>query len=140
MCYQTWALQCVESHNHILVGHVIIHDEVVTRRRMWFFITLISSIWHPWLMTKWRGHPIVITMIKNWLPIIWYKHRQPYPPLTHVPIYLPTHPPTHPLACMFSTYPLTHPPTHYHGCQYYGLHSFECSSMYLIFSLIPVHS
>jgi hypothetical protein len=26
-----------------------------------------------------------------------------------------------------------------HGCQCHGIHSFECSSMYLIFSLILVH-
>jgi len=27
-----------------------------------------------------------------------------------------------------------------HGCQCHGIHSFECSSMYLIFYLISVHS
>jgi hypothetical protein len=27
-----------------------------------------------------------------------------------------------------------------HGCQCHGIHSFECSSMYLIFNLISVHS
>jgi hypothetical protein len=27
-----------------------------------------------------------------------------------------------------------------HGCQCHGVHSFECSSMYLILNLITVHS
>jgi hypothetical protein len=136
---------------------------------MWVFITFISSIWHPWLMTKWHGHPIVITMIKTWLQVIWYKHRQPYPlhlpmylpiyPSTHPPTYLTTYPTAHPPTYLptthlhahqptylpihlptylFTTYLPTHPPTHYHIC--YGIHSFECSSMYLIFSLISIHS
>jgi len=36
-------------------------------------------------MTKWHGCPIVITMIKIWLEIIWYEHKQTYPPPTYLP-------------------------------------------------------
>jgi len=37
-------------------------------------------------MTKWHGCLIVITMIKKWLQVIWYEHRQSYPntPPTYV--------------------------------------------------------
>jgi hypothetical protein len=41
-------------------------------------------------MIKWCGDPIVITMIKKWLQVIWYEQRQPYPPPTYVPMYLCT--------------------------------------------------
>jgi hypothetical protein len=98
----------------------LVDDEVVTIWGMLIFIIFISSIWHPWLMTKWRGHPIVIIIIKKWLQVIWYEHRQPYPltylctylftyPPTHAPTHLPTYPPMHP-----TTHPPigTYPPTH----------------------------
>jgi len=107
----------------------LVHDERVTRWRMSNFIIFISFIWHPWLMTKWHGHSIVITMIKRWLQVIWYEHRQPYPPphlFMYPPNYLPpTHPPTYlltylnthhlnanPLAHDPPTYLPTWPPTH----------------------------
>jgi len=107
----------------------LVDDEVVTRWGMLVFITFISSIRHPWLMIKWHGCPIVIRLIKKWLQVIWYEHRQSYPnppltyyPLTSLPTYLPTHPltylPTFPPTCLpthtwptyFPTYLTTHPP------------------------------
>jgi hypothetical protein len=85
----------------------LVDNEVVTRWGMLVFITFISSIWHPWLMTKWCGCPIVITMIKKWLQVIWYEHRQPYPHPTYLCTYLFTYPPTH-----LSTYLIPYPPNH----------------------------
>jgi len=91
------------------------------------FIIFISSIWHPWLMTKWCWCSIIITMINKWLEVIWYEHKQAYPPPptptylpTYLPIYLPTHPiinllaylPTKPPTYLF-TYSHTHLPTTY---------------------------
>jgi hypothetical protein len=97
---------------------------------MLVFIIFISFIWHPWLMTKWHGCPIVITMIKKWLQIIWYEHRQSYANLPttyvhtylfiHPPIYQPTYllthqtkPPTYHLVTYLFTYPPTHLLTYY---------------------------
>ncbi len=57
--------------------------------------------------------------VKKWLQVIWYEHKQPYPP-TYLPTYLPNHQPTHaptyllPIClptrtCTYlPTYPLTH--------------------------------
>jgi hypothetical protein len=80
----------VKSHSHILMGHV-------TSR--WWGGNKMEGVnfHHLWLMTKWCGHPIVITMIKKWLQVIWYEHKQPYPP----PTYLSTH--------LFMYYLLTYP-------------------------------
>jgi hypothetical protein len=101
-------------------GMWLVDDKVITRWGMLVFITFISSIWHPWLMTKWHGCPIVITMIKKWLQVIWHAHRDSYPQspptyvptylLTHPPTYLPTNPPTYLLAYLH-THPPTYPPT-----------------------------
>jgi hypothetical protein len=84
----------------------LIDNEVVTIWGMFIFITFNSYICHSWLMTKWRGHPIVIIIIKKWLQAIWYEHRQPYP-LTYLCTYMSTYPPTHML-----TYLLIYPPNH----------------------------
>jgi hypothetical protein len=101
---------------------------MVTRWVILVFIIFISSMWHPWLMTKWHGCLIVITMTKKWLQVIWYEHKQPSPAL-HLPMYLPIYIPTHPsinLPTCLPTKPptyhlpnpylliylLTHPPTH----------------------------
>jgi len=89
----------------------LVDDEVVTRWGLSIFIIFISFIWHPWLMTKWHGHPIIITMLRKWLQVIWYEHKQPYRPTnlcTYLFTYLPTHPPTHRLI-----YLPTHPPTYF---------------------------
>ncbi len=76
-----------------------------------------------------------LQMINKWLEVIWYEHKQAYPPPptptylpTYLPIYLPTHPiinllaylPTKPPTYLFTyshthlptTYLSTHPPTH----------------------------
>jgi hypothetical protein len=79
-----WILY-VKKNSHILMNMWLINNEVVTRWWVLIFITFISFIWHPWLMTKWHGCPIVITMIKKWLQIIWYEHKQTYPPTTYLP-------------------------------------------------------
>jgi hypothetical protein len=95
-----WIL-CVKTHIHVLVRHM-------TNRR-WkvsMFIACISFMWHPWLITKWHGCPIVITMTKKLLQVIWYEHKQIYPPLC---TYLFTYPPTYHL----STYLFTYPPTYH---------------------------
>ncbi len=88
---------------------------MITRWRVFIFIIFLSCIWHPWLMTKWHGHPIGITMIKKWLQVIWYEHRQPYPSPTYILTYLPTHPsinlPIY-LTTKLPTYIFTYPPTH----------------------------
>ncbi len=89
-----WIL-CVKNNSHILVGHVIIDDEVVRRWRVPISITFISFVWHPWLMTKWCRHAIVITMTKKW-QVIWYEHKKPCLP-TYLLTYLP--PPYHPTNC-----------------------------------------
>jgi hypothetical protein len=91
----------VKNHSHILMGHV-------TSR--WWGGNKMEGVnfHHIWLMTKWCGHPIVITMIKKWLQVIWYEHKQPYP----LPTYLPTYPTMHPLTYLPITYPPTHIPTH----------------------------
>jgi hypothetical protein len=99
----------------------IIDDEVVTRWRILVFITFLSSIWHPWLITKWSGCLIVITMTKKWL----YKSFDmnidnlapaPHLPMYLLPTYLPTNPPIHPPTYLLPTFPSTHPltylPTH----------------------------
>jgi len=78
-----WIL-CVNSHSHILMGMWLVHNEMVTRWWLSIFIIFISFIWHPWLMTKWYGCPIILTMIKNWLQIIWYELKQTYPPPTYL--------------------------------------------------------
>jgi len=75
---------------------------------------LFNQLWHPWLLTKWCGCSIVITMIKKWLEIIWYEHKQPYPP-THLfinLIYSPNNRPTYCLSTYLFTYPPMHPPTY----------------------------
>jgi len=96
------------------------------------FITFISSIWHPWLMTKWNECLIVITIIKNDYKSFDTNINNPPPPpclFTHLHIYLFTHPsinlfsylPTNP-----PTYHLsTHPPTYLltHPCTYLPTHS-----------------
>jgi hypothetical protein len=105
-----WIL-CVKSHSHILVGHVTStwwggNKMGGVNFHHFYFIYMAS-------MTKWHGCSIVMTMIKNWLQIIWYEHKQPYPhpPPTYVPTYLPTHPPTYPLSMHPPTYlPTTHLP------------------------------
>jgi hypothetical protein len=92
----------------------LIDDEVVIKWKVSILIIFISSIWHSWLMTKWHGSPIVITMIFKWLKVIWYEHRQPYPPPTYISTYLFTHPPIYQptsLPTHLLTYPLTHLPT-----------------------------
>jgi len=83
----------IKSHSHILMGHV-------TGR--WWGGNKMEGVnfHHLWLMTKWCGHPIVITMIKKLLEVIWYEHKQPYPP----PTYLSTH--------LLMYYLLTYPPTY----------------------------
>jgi len=89
----------------------LVDDEVVTRWGLSIFIIFISFIWHPWLMTKWHGHPIIITMLRKWLQVIWYEHKQPYRPTnlcTYLFTYLPTHPPNY----LLFNFPHTHPPTH----------------------------
>jgi hypothetical protein len=87
----------------------LIDDELVTRWGMWIFITFISFIWHPWLMTKWRGHQIVITMTKKWYKSFDMNIDNCIPPPTYVPNYLPTHPPTY-LPSIYAC--IIHPPTH----------------------------
>jgi hypothetical protein len=83
----------VKIHSHILMGHVT--------SKWWSGNKMEGvSFHHLWLMTKWCGHPIVITMIKKWLQVIWYAHQQPYPP----PIYLSTH--------LFMYYLLMYRPTY----------------------------
>jgi hypothetical protein len=82
---------------------------VVTRWRVLVFIIYVSFIWHPWLMIKWCGYPIVFTMIKKWPQVIWYEHRPPHLPM-YLFIYLPTHLPTY-LPIHLLNYPLTHLPT-----------------------------
>jgi hypothetical protein len=72
-------------------------------------------------MKNWYGHPIDITTIKKSLQVIWYEHRQPYPPPTYLPnkpstyqsIYLPTHPPTYLLMDHLNGNPPTHDPPTY---------------------------
>jgi hypothetical protein len=59
-----WIL-CVKNHSHILMGMWVIDNEVVTRWWVSIFIIFISFIWHPWLMTKWHGCPIVSQWLKN---------------------------------------------------------------------------
>jgi len=124
-----WIL-CVKYHIYILLGHVTNLDgEMVTRWRLSIFITCISSLWQPWLMTNWHGCLIIITMIKKWLLVIWYEHKQTYQPTclptylpmhpsTYQPIYFPTHQPTylptHPPTYLPKPYLLTHPHTHIH--------------------------
>jgi hypothetical protein len=83
----------------------IIDDEVVTRWRILVFITFLSSIWHPWLITKWSGCLIVITMTKKWLYKSFDMNIDNLAPAPHLPMYLPIFLPTHP-----STFPCTHPP------------------------------
>jgi hypothetical protein len=98
----------------------LVDDEVVTRWNVSIYITFISSIWHPWLMTKWCWCPIIITMVNNWLQVIWYERKQAYPPTylpTHIPTYLPTHSPNNRPTCLFThqtTYlpPICHQPTY----------------------------
>ncbi len=86
----------------------LVDDEVITRWGLSIFIIFISFIWHPWLMTKWCGHPIIITMLRKWLQVIWYEHRQPYPP-TNLCTYLFTYPPTHPTTYYLTSHTHTHP-------------------------------
>jgi len=119
------------------------------------FITFISSIWHPWLMTKWCWCPIIITMINKWLQFIWYEHKQVDPPTylpTYIPTYLPTHPPINQPSCLLIhqttylpptchlptylfTYSHTHPPTYHlsthHPLTYPFIHLLT-SSTYLL--------
>jgi hypothetical protein len=71
------------------------------------FITFISSIWHPWLMTKWNECLIVITIIKNDYKSFDRNINNPPPPLAYLHTYIFTYSPTH-----LSTYFLTYPPTH----------------------------
>jgi hypothetical protein len=88
---------------------------VVTRWKVLVFITFISSIWHPWLMTKWNECLIIITIIKKWLQVIWYEHRQPYPthpPFIYIPTYLPIHPPIYQSIFLPTHLPTTYLPTH----------------------------
>jgi hypothetical protein len=116
---------CVNNHSHILVRHVISRWWGGNKMKGINFITFISSRWHPWLMTKWHEHPIVITMIKKWFEVVWYEHKQPHTPPTYVPTYWPTYPPTHlstyllnylptkpPTYHLFITYLFTYPPMH----------------------------
>jgi hypothetical protein len=106
----------------------LIDDEVVIKWKVSIFITFISSIWHSWFMTKWRGSPIVITMIFKWLKFIWYEHKQPYPPPTYIPTYLFTYPPTYVVIYYLFVYPPTHPPTYLstHSLIYLPTHSPTC--------------
>jgi hypothetical protein len=90
----------------------LVDDEMVTRWGMSIFIIFISFIWHPWLMRKWCGHPIIISMFKKWLQVIWYEHRQSYPP-TNLYTYLFTYPPNYLLTNLPHMHPPTHPPTYY---------------------------
>jgi hypothetical protein len=94
----------------------LVDDEVVTRWGMSIFIIFISSIWFPWLMTKWHGRSIVITTIKKWLQVIWYEHRQPYTTphlfMYHLKLYPPTHLSTYLLSYPPNHLPITYPPTH----------------------------
>ncbi len=95
----------------------LVNNEVVTRWRLSIFVVFISSIWHPWLMTKWHKCPINITIIKNdynWFDMNINKptpHLPTYPPIylpTNSPTYLPTHPPTY-----LHTHSPTYLPTFY---------------------------
>jgi hypothetical protein len=91
------------------------NDEVVTRWRMLPFITFISSIWHPWLMTKWTGCPIIIQWLKNDYKSFDMNKNNPNP-APHVPTYLRTYlftyPPTHPSINLPTCLP-TKPPTYH---------------------------
>jgi hypothetical protein len=79
------------------------------------FIVLYSLVWgyigyFLWCMACYYMDNVAtndFTMITKWLQIIWYGHRQTYPPPTYIPAYLPTHQPTYLL-----THPSTHPPTY----------------------------
>ncbi len=103
-----WIL-CVKNHSHILMGHVI--------NRWWSGNKMEGVNFHHFYFIYIAymivcGSPIVVIMIKKWLQVIWYEHKQPCPPLpTYLPIYLPIHlpiypPPTHP----FPYLPTIHPP------------------------------
>jgi hypothetical protein len=89
----------------------LVDDEVVTRWGMLVFITFISFIWHPWLMTKWDGCPIVITMIKN-NDKSFDMNIDNLKIAAHLPMYLPIYLPTHPSINLF-TYLPTKPPTYH---------------------------
>jgi hypothetical protein len=91
-----WILVFKSYNHYILMGNVTSKQWNGSKMEGINFIACISYIWHPWLMTKWCGHPIVITMIKKWLQVIWYDHIQTYSHLpTNLPTYLPTHQPTY---------------------------------------------
>ncbi len=105
---------CVKSHVIYWWGMWLLDDEMVIRWKVSIFVIFISYIWHSWLMTKWCGSPIVIAMIFKGLKVIYYEHRQPYPPPAYIPTYLFTHPPIYQptsLPTHLFTYPLTHLPT-----------------------------
>ncbi len=99
-----WIL-CVKSHSHILVGHVINSQWGGNKWRVSIFIVFVSSIWHSWLMTKWRGCPIVITIwLKNDYKSFNMNIDKPTP---HLLMYLPTH-----TSVNLPTYLLKYLPTH----------------------------
>jgi hypothetical protein len=90
----------------------LVDDEVVTRWGMLVFITFISYIWHPWLMTKWHGCLIIITMIKKNYKSFDMNINNPTPTPTYLCTYLFSFPPTQALISVPTYYPLTYPPTH----------------------------
>jgi hypothetical protein len=73
---------------------------------MGVILGIFYEVWHAITWTMWQ------LMILQWLQIIWYGHRQTYPPPSYLPTYFPTHQPTY-LPTHTPTYYLpTHPPTH----------------------------
>ncbi len=97
---------------------------MVTRWRLSILVVFISSIWHPWLMTKWHECPIKITIIKNDYNWFDMNINKPTPHLpTYLPIYLPTNPPT---------YLPTHPPTYLHTHSPTYLPFTTCPLIYLL--------
>jgi hypothetical protein len=128
----------------------LVDDEVVTRWGMLVFITFISYIWHPWLMTKWHGCLIIITMIKNNYKSFDMNINNPTPTPTDLPTYPPMHPPTYLLPTYFRTYLLStylptnppiyvptthlpiHPPTYFLFCISYNLSTSYLSSYHLL--------
>jgi hypothetical protein len=99
-----WVL-CVKSH--ILVGHVTSRWWGGNKMRdvnfhHFYFICMTSMIDDKVMWTS-NYH----TIIKKWLQVIWYEHRQSYPP-TNLCTYLFTYPPTY----LLPNLPHTHPPTH----------------------------
>jgi hypothetical protein len=123
-----WIL-CVKNHSHIFVGHVINSQWGGSKMEGVNFHCFISFIWHLWLMTVTWMSNCHYKLIKKWLLIIWYEHRQ-----THPPAYLHTYPPTH-LSMYLLTYPPTHVPT-YHILTYPPTHFLQHAYLFTYLLLI----